>query len=88
MDVDPWRAANDAARVTQNVTATTLINNKKPGFQAEKGEELVGYQLYNAMLNFSKVARNFIITISMHACKSLSGLLFEAFLPFLRNRPN
>ena len=30
MDVEPWRAASDAARVTQNVTATTLINNRKP----------------------------------------------------------
>ena len=31
MDVGPWRAAKDAARVTQNVTAITLISNRKPG---------------------------------------------------------
>jgi len=31
MDVGPLRAANDAASVTQNVTAITLTNNRKPG---------------------------------------------------------
>lgn len=33
MDVDPWCAANDAASVTQNVTAMTLMNNRKPAQQ-------------------------------------------------------
>lgn len=33
MDVAPCRAANDAERVTQNVTAITLINNRRPGAQ-------------------------------------------------------
>ena len=36
MDVDPCRAANDAERVTQKVTAITLINNKSPGGQVTK----------------------------------------------------
>lgn len=52
MDVDPWRAANDAARVTQNVTATTLINNRKPGVQAQKGEELVGVSVIQCHTKF------------------------------------
>lgn len=36
MDVDPCRAANDAESVTQNVTATTLISNRKPGGQVQE----------------------------------------------------
>lgn len=36
MDVDPCRSANDAERVTQKVTAITLINNKSPGGQVTK----------------------------------------------------
>jgi len=31
MEVDPSRAASDAERVTQNVTAITLISKRKPG---------------------------------------------------------
>ena len=30
MEVGPSRAASDAERVTQNVTATTLISKRKP----------------------------------------------------------
>jgi hypothetical protein len=45
MDVDPWRAAIDAARVTQNVTAMTLNNSRNPGVQAQKKKRLMGYQL-------------------------------------------
>lgn len=47
MDVGPWRAANDAARVTQNVTAMTLINRRKPGVQPKKKRRLIRYQLQN-----------------------------------------
>lgn len=47
MGVGPCRAANDAARVTQNVTAMTLINKRKPG--VKKG--LMGYQLIHATLS-------------------------------------
>lgn len=45
MDVGPLRAANDAARVTQNVTAITLINNRKPGVM---NIGLMEYQIHNA----------------------------------------
>lgn len=30
MMVGPWRAAREAARVTQNVTATTLASSRNP----------------------------------------------------------
>lgn len=33
IDVGPCRAASDADSVTQNVTAMTLINNRKPGLK-------------------------------------------------------
>ena len=45
MGVGPKRAAIDAARVTQNVAAMTLINSRKPGVQAQKKKRLMGYQL-------------------------------------------
>lgn len=36
IDVEPCLAANDAASVTQDVEAMTLINNKDPEFNHEK----------------------------------------------------
>ncbi len=45
MAIGPWRADNDAARVTQNVTAITLINNRNPGVMNKR---LMEYQLRNA----------------------------------------
>jgi len=33
MAVGPWRAASDAAIVTQNVTATTLPSRRNPAFK-------------------------------------------------------
>lgn len=36
--VGPWRVANDAAIVTQDVTAITLASNKNPDFQKENCE--------------------------------------------------
>lgn len=38
--VDPCLAANDAARVTQNVTAMTLTNNINPEFKKTKSDTL------------------------------------------------
>lgn len=42
MAIGPWRADNDAARVTQNVTAITLINNRNPEVMNKR---LMEYQL-------------------------------------------
>lgn len=39
MDIDPCRAANDAESVTQNVTAITLINKRKPEGSGTIGEK-------------------------------------------------
>lgn len=39
IEVGPWRAANDAASVTQNVTAITRANSRNPEFQRKKNTE-------------------------------------------------
>lgn len=56
MDVGPLRAANDAARVTQNVTAITLINNRKPGVM---NIGLMEYQIHNA--NYLSTNTNYFL---------------------------
>lgn len=45
IDADPCRAANDAERVTQNVTATTLINNKSPGGRVQNTKDVKTFWL-------------------------------------------
>lgn len=75
IDVDPCRAASEAARVTQNVTATTLTNRRKPGVIHKKGDAIMDFN-YNF---FTEPNNLFFILQDLSSLTSVEILNFRLF---------
>ena len=55
--MDPSRAASDAERVTQNVTAITLISKRKPEREKKTQRKHVFHQRFHYIIKVSSITR-------------------------------
>lgn len=61
MDVDPRWAAIDAAKVTQNVAAMTLISNKNPRVRVKQSiQKMSSFAISNAVISAEMKSYRFL----------------------------